>query len=267
MSFLRINRQERVLRITLNRPDKRNALTTAMCHELVDAVEGVQDDAGIGSVLIDAEGRAFCAGMDLDEAVADKAQNSIAIHEKLFSSGRTSRKPIVACIAGPALGGGVGLVAQAHAAVAAQGALFGLTEIRTGLWPFLVYRSLQAAVGPRRAVELSLTGRLFSTQEALSWGLIHQVAPAFEIEDRAEAVARDISRASPEAVRLGIAYVHDSRGKSWEEAGKVAAALREACAAGLDFKEGVAAFHEQREPHWPSMPPGTYVGTSEPPPA
>ena len=83
MSFLRINRHERVLRITLNRPDKRNALTTAMCHELVDAVEGVQDDADIGSVLIDAEGRAFCAGMDLDEAVADKAQNSIAIHEKL----------------------------------------------------------------------------------------------------------------------------------------------------------------------------------------
>lgn len=267
MSFLRINKQERVLRITLNRPDKRNALTTAMCHELVDAVESIQDNAAIGSVLIDAEGRAFCAGMDLDEAVADKTQNSIAIHEKLFSLGRTSRKPIIVCIAGPALGGGVGLVAQAHVAVAAQGALFGLTEIRTGLWPFLVYRSVEAAVGPRRAVELSLTGRLFSTQEALSWGLIHQVAPAFEIEDRAEAVARDISRASPEAVRLGIAYVHGSRGESWEEAGKVAAALREACAAGPDFTEGVAAFHEQREPHWPSMPSGTYVGTSEPPPA
>ena len=87
MSFLRINKQERVLRITLNRPDKRNALTTAMCHELVDAVESIQDNAAIGSVLIDAEGRAFCAGMDLDEAVADKTQNSIAIHEKLFSSG------------------------------------------------------------------------------------------------------------------------------------------------------------------------------------
>ena len=91
MSFLRISRHERVLRITLNRPDKRNALTTAMCHELVDAVEGVQDDADIGSVLIDAEGRAFCAGMDLDEAVADKAQDSIAIHERLFSLGAPRR--------------------------------------------------------------------------------------------------------------------------------------------------------------------------------
>jgi enoyl-CoA hydratase/carnithine racemase len=267
MSFLRINKQERVLRITLNRPEKRNALTIAMCHELVDAVEGAQDKVDIGSILMDAEGRAFCAGMDLDEAIADKAQESLAIHEKLFSLGRTSRKPIVACIAGPALGGGVGLVAQAHVAVAAQGALFGLTEIRSGLWPFLVYRSVEAAIGTRRVLELSLTGRLFSTQEGLSWGLIHQVVPAFEVEDRAEAVARELSRASPAAVRLGFAYVHESRGKSWEDAGKTAAALRETCAGGPDFIEGVAAFHEHREPRWPSMPSGTYVETSEPPAA
>jgi enoyl-CoA hydratase/carnithine racemase len=267
MSFLRINKQERVLRITLNRPEKRNALTVGMCRELVDAMEIVQDDANIGSILLDAEGRAFCAGMDLDEAVADKAQESIAIHERLFSLGRVSRKPIVACIAGPALGGGVGLVAQAHVAVAAQGALFGLTEIRTGLWSFLVYRSVEAAIGSRRAFELSLTGRLFSTQEGLSWGLLHHVAHAFEVEDRAEAVAREISRASPDAVRLGIAYVHGSRGKSWEDAGKVAAVLRETCAGGPDFREGVAAFHDHREARWPSMPAGTYAETTEPPAA
>jgi enoyl-CoA hydratase/carnithine racemase len=264
MSFLRINKQERVLRLTLNRPDKRNALTSTMCRELLEAIEGAQDTVDIGSILLDAEGRAFCAGMDLDEAAADSAQQSIAIHEKLFSLGRRSRKPIVACIAGPALGGGVGLIAQAHVAVAAQGALFGLTEIRSGLWPFLVYRSMEAAVGPRRTLELSLTGRLFSTQEALSWGLIHQVAPAFEVDDRAEAVARELSRASPTAVRLGFSYVHESHGKSWEDAGKVAAALREACAADPDFTEGVAAFHEHREARWPSMPAGTYADKSEP---
>jgi enoyl-CoA hydratase/carnithine racemase len=264
MNLLHINKQERVLRVTLSRPDKRNALTSAMCHELVEAIDGAQGDVGIGSILVDAEGPAFCSGMDLDDALADKKQLSIAIHEKLFSLGRTSRKPIVACIAGPALGGGVGLIAQAHVAVAAQGALFGLTEIRSGLWPFLVYRSIEAAVGPRRALELSLTGRLFSTQEALSWGLIHQVAPAFEVDDRAEAVARELSRASPTAVRLGFSYVHESRGKSWEEAGKVAGALREACASDADFTEGVAAFHEHREARWPSMPPGTYADKAEP---
>jgi enoyl-CoA hydratase/carnithine racemase len=264
MSFVRINKQERVLRVTLNRPDKRNALTSAMSHELVEAIEGAQDDVTIGSILLDAEGPAFCSGMDLDEAVADKKQQSIAIHEKLFSLGRRSRKPIVACIAGPALGGGVGIIAQAHVAVAAQGALFGLTEIRSGLWPFVVYRSIEAAVGARRALELSLTGRLFSTQEAMSWGLIHQVAPAFEADDRAEAIARELSRASPTAMRLGFAYAHESRGKSWEESGRLAATLREACASDADFTEGVAAFHQHREARWPSMPAGTYADTPEP---
>lgn len=258
MSFLRIHKEKRILRITLNRPDKRNALTMAMCQEIVDAVESAQDKPDIGSILIDAEGRSFCAGMDLDEAVADKSQRSIATHERLFSIGRTSRKPIVACVAGPALGGGVGLIAQAHVAVAAQGALLGLTEIRSGLWPFLVYRSMEAAVGPRRTLELSLTGRLFSTQEALVWGLIHQIAPAFEVDDRAEAIARELSRASPDAIRLGFSYVSQSREKTWDDAGKIAAALRGNCAAGADFEEGVAAFHEHREPRWPSMPPGTY---------
>lgn len=264
MSFLQIEKQQRILRITLNRPEKRNALNIAICTELVEAVARAQDDPSVGSILIAAAGPSFCAGMDLDEAIADKEQKSIAIHERLFSLGRASRKPIVACVAGPALGGGVGLVAQAHIAVAAQGALFGLTEIRIGLWPFLVYRCVEAAMGARRALELSLTGRLFSSPEALSWGLVHQTAPAFEVEDRAEAVAREISKASPEAIRLGMAYVQSSRGKSWEEAGGIAATLREACASGRDFPEGVRAFHDHREPRWPGMPEGTYDDTVQP---
>jgi enoyl-CoA hydratase/carnithine racemase len=264
MSLLLIEKEDRVLHVTLNRPEKRNAFNIAMCRELIDTIEQAQDDSGVGSILIDGAGRVFCAGMDLDEATAEKGESSIVIHERLFSLGRTSQKPIVACVNGPALGGAVGLIAQAQVAVAAQGALFGLTEIRTGIWPFLVYRCVEEAIGPRRTLELSLTGRLFSTQEALAWGLIHQVAHAFEVEDRAGAIARDIAKASPEAIHLGLAYVHGSRDKSWDEAGQLAATLREACTSGADFKEGVAAFHQHREPHWPSMPPGTYTKPPEP---
>jgi enoyl-CoA hydratase/carnithine racemase len=196
--------------------------------------------------------------MDLDEASSEKSDEILAVHEKLFSIGGKTLKPIVACIGGPALGGGLGLVAQAHVAVAAQGALFGLTEIRSGIWPFLVYRSVEAAIGPRRTLELSLTGRLFSTHDALAFGLIHQVAHAFEVEDRAGAIARDIAKASPEALRLGLEYIRESRNKSWEEAGRLAAKLRQECTSGADFREGVAAFHQHREARWPSMPTGTY---------
>jgi enoyl-CoA hydratase/carnithine racemase len=254
MSLLLVKREDRVLHLTLNRPQKRNALNIEMCRMLVETIDSVQHDPGVGVILIDAAGRVFSAGMDLDEATASEVDRSIGIHEKLFSIGRESRKPIVACVNGPALGGGLGLVAQAHVAVAAQGSLFGLTEIRTGIWPFLVYRSIEAAIGARRTLELSLTGRLFSTQEALAWGLIHQAAHAFEMDDRAAAISRDIARSSPEGIRLGMEYVLQSRNKSWIQAGEIAAGLRRLSTASPDFKEGVAAFHEHREPQWPSMP-------------
>ena len=259
MSFLLAQKEERVLHLTLNRPEKRNAMNAEMCNFLVDSISRAQSDESIGAILLDAKGRVFCAGMDLDEAISVQGVESTAIHEELFSLGRKSKKPIVVCVNGPAMGGGVGLVAQAHVAIAAQGSLFGLTEIRIGMWPFVVYRSIEATVGARRALELSLTGRLFSTHEALSWGLIHQVAHAFEVEDRASAIARDISKASPVAVNLGMEYVHGSRCKTWTQAGDLASKLRAKSMVSADFKEGVAAFHSKREPHWPSMPPATYT--------
>lgn len=259
MSLVIIEKEDRVLHLTLNRADKRNALNGEMCNTIVDAVTRAQGDESVGAVLLDGRGRVFCAGMDLDEAVSAEGIEKTAIHEELFSLGRKSKKPIVVCVCGPAMGGGVGLIAQAHVAIAAQGSLFGLTEVRIGMWPFLIYRSIEAAVGARRALELSLSGRLFSTQEALTWGLIHQVAPAFEAEDRAAAAARDISKMSPAAVALGMEYVHGSRCRTWTQAGDLAAKLRAKSMVSADLKEGVAAFHEKREPHWPSMPANTYT--------
>lgn len=264
MSLVSIEREDRVLHLTLNRPDKRNALNWEMCNNIVDAITCAQTDESIGAILLDGRGRVFCAGMDLDEAVSPHGVESTAIHEELFSLGRKSKKPIVACVCGPAMGGGVGLVAQAHVAIAAQGSLFGLTEIRIGMWPFVIYRSIEATVGARRALELSLTGRLFSAQEALTWGLIHQVAHAFEVEDRASAVARDLSKMSPTAIALGMEYVHGSRCKTWTQAGDLASKLRAKSMVSPDLKEGVAAFHQKREPHWPSMPSPIRVASATP---
>jgi enoyl-CoA hydratase/carnithine racemase len=266
MSLLLIEKEDRVLHVTLNRPGKRNAINMAMCQELIQVLEEVQTDAAIGSVLLDAAGRVFCAGVDLDEAAASPTRENLAPYEKLFSIGRCSKKPIVACVNGPALSTGVGLVAQTHVAVAAQGALFGLPEIRTGTWPFIIFRSVEAAIGARRTLELSLTGRLFSAQEALAWGLIHQTAHAFEVEDRAGAIARDLAKASPDAVRFGFEYFHRSRNKTWDEVAETVLDLRQQCNAAPDFREGVAAFHKHREPHWPSMPSGTYTEAPEPVP-
>ncbi len=249
---LDINREGRVLRLTLNRPEKRNALDTETCLKLADAVEEAQHDRSVGSILIESTGQVFCAGMDLDEVLAPDAASRTSIHERVFTMGARSVKPIVAAVQGPALGGGVGLIANAHFAVAAQGTSFGLTEVRIAMWPFVIFRCVQRAVGERRATELALTTRIFSAQDALTWGLIHEVAPAVEVDDRGWAIANQLAHSSSEAIQSGLAFVRDARSLSEEDAGTLAHSMRAKAFESADFREGVIAFKEKRKPVWPS---------------
>ncbi|MGA8025597.1 MAG: enoyl-CoA hydratase/isomerase family protein [Bryobacteraceae bacterium] len=249
----------RVLHVTLNRPDKRNALTWEMCSGIVKAVSSAQEREDVGCILISAIGQVFCAGMDLDEAVELHGADLAAIHEDLFTIGATSLKPIVVCVNGPALGGGLGLAAQGHVILAAQGAVFGLPEIKIGLWPFLVYRAVEAALGPARTLEISLLGRMFPAHDAMQWGLVHQICAPSEVGDRARGLARELAKASPAAIAAGMQYFHDSREKSSKEAGELAASLRVKLMESEDFREGYAAFKQKREPRWPSMPNEFYA--------
>ena len=251
--------EQRVLEITLNRPDKRNALSASMCQEIVKAVQSAQKRKDIGAILIGSAGRAFCAGMDLDEAAGMEEDSLAALHEDLFTMGAGSLKPIVMCVNGPALGGGLGLVAQGHVVVAGDGSTFGLPEIRLGLWPFLVYRAVETALGVRRTLEMSLTGRVIHAQDALNWGMAHYLYPNAEAGEKAKALAREIAKASPVAVAAGMQYRRNSRGKSWEESGQLAKELRQAVMQGADFKEGYDAFKQKREPRWPEIPPDFYT--------
>ncbi|MGE5648226.1 MAG: enoyl-CoA hydratase/isomerase family protein [Acidobacteriota bacterium] len=247
---MEINLEDHVLRVTLNRPEKRNALSLAMCGELADALERAEADDSIGCVLLEAKGKVFCAGMDLDEALEGDAAAHSAAHERVFTFGSRLSVPVVAAAGGPALGGGLGLLANAHIVVAAQGASFGLTEIRLGMWPFVVYRAVARAIGERRAVELGLTGRIFGTQEALAWGLVQHVVPAFELDDRAWRIASSIASFSRDTVRRGMAFVNESRGLGAAEAGALAARARKPVFEGPDFREGVEAFRQKRPPKW-----------------
>jgi enoyl-CoA hydratase/carnithine racemase len=247
---LETSREGRVLRITIARPEKRNALTSEMCAGIADIIDTAQDDATVGAILIESKGDVFCAGMDLDEATSPNAAENTATHQRLFTMGVRTRKPIVAAIQGPALGGGVGLVCNAHIAVAAHGCSFGLTEIRIGMWPFVIYRSVVQAVGERRALELSLTGKIFQVPEAIQYGLIHEAAQPIELDDRATAIAMHVAEMSPFAIRHGLEYVQQTHGMDPVTAAPVALDIRRAAFASEDFHEGVAAFREKRRPHY-----------------
>ena len=248
----------RVLHLTLNRQGKRNALTGEMCMGIVHAIEEAQRRDDIGAILLSAAGSVFCAGMDLDEVSDSNATDLLEAHDRVFTIGATSLKPLVISVNGAALGGGLGLVAQGHVVIASELAVFGLPEIRIGLWPLVVYRAVESALGSRRTLELSLTGEFVRPPQALDWGLVHQSCPSAEIAERGKVIARELAKASPQALTTGMRYFHESRGKSWKEAGELAGKLRTELMASGDFKEGVAAFKEKREPRWPSMPPEFY---------
>jgi enoyl-CoA hydratase/carnithine racemase len=248
-------REGRLLRLTLNRPHKRNALDTALCRALVTALDEAAADPAVGAILLTARGTAFCAGMDLAEiaqsAEAGEPAELNEVHEQLFTIGSRLAKPLVAGVHGPALGGGTGLVANCHIVVAGPQATFGLTEIRLGLWPFLVFRAVAGALGERRTLELSLTGRVFGPGEARDLSLVHEVAP--DAVGRATEIARELAGFSPTAIKKGMAFVQRVRGLEWREAGVIAREVRNQVFAGEDFREGLRAFLEKRAPRWPSL--------------
>ena len=239
-------RDERLLRLTLNRPAKRNALNSELCHALVHALDRAENDPETGAILIDAAGPTFCAGMDLVEALAPDAAEQTAIHERLFTAGARARKPIVMAVQGAALAGGTGLVANAHIAIAAEDATFGLTEIRIAMWPYVVFRAMKLAIGERRTLELSLTGRVFGAAEALQHGLVHRVVPSTGLAHAALEVARTLSRASASTIARGLEYVQRSRELSWDESGELAHQLRALNFQSADFTSAVRAFRQKR---------------------
>lgn len=249
--MLQTMRHGRVLQLTLDRKEKRNALNRELCRAILEAAEGAAHDPGVGAILLTGNGKSFCAGMDLDEAAGGATPETNILHERLFTLGTRISKPLIAAVQGAALGGGTGVVANCHIVIAEPDATFGLTEIRLGLWPFLVYRAVGMALGERRTLEMSLTGRIFGSAEACDLGLVHEVAP--DVGKRALEVAETVAGLSPTAIQNGLSFVQEVRGMNREDTGRVARRVRDKVFASADFQEGLRAFREKRAPRWPSL--------------
>ena len=184
----------RLRRIALAAPEKRNVLDAALADSFLREMAEAAEDPGTGAILIEADGPMFCGGIDPASPPSPD----------LFTIGRGAAKPIVVAVKGAAVSAGLALIANAHVAIAAQGCTFGLTDIREGRWNQGVIQAVAEAVGQRRAMELALTGRIFSTADAAAWGLVHLVAPAFELDDRATEIATALANAHPDVVRATL---------------------------------------------------------------
>jgi methylglutaconyl-CoA hydratase len=241
----------RVVRVAINRPDKRNALNVETCRDLLAVFERSAFDPGIGAILLVGNGPAFCAGMDLEEVLLADQGELTGLHERLFTAIDRARKPIVAGVTGAALAAGMGLAANAHVVIAAPDARFGLTEIRIGLWPVIVFRALVRAIGERRATELSLTGRTIGADEAMQFGLVAEISNDPKL--KAFETAKKLSEFSPAAISTGLEYIDRVRALGWMEAAPIGHRMRDDLMATADFAEGVRAFMEKRPPEWPSL--------------
>ncbi len=257
-SFLCVQTVSGVARLTLNRPEKRNALTRALLTDLLVQVRKAAADDAVRIVVLDSTGDVFCAGMDLAEmqevALSPEPEEFWRQDSQLFcdvlSALFEAPKPVVCVAQGPVLAGGVGLMLACDMVLAAETARFSLPEPRRGITASIVTPLLAYRVGAARASALLLSGESFSAARALDSGLCHDVVPAEKLHERTEALTASILTGSPMALAESKRQLIDSAGA------EITAQLQRAVEASAvargtdDAREGLAAFLEKRSPNW-----------------
>ena len=236
-----------VARITLNRPEKRNAITSEMMSALRDALDRASHDTAIRLLLIRGAGKDFCAGLDLSEVLksAESAEASLASARRLgnlYIAMRRHPKPIIAAVQGRALGGGAGIATASDLILAAESAQFGYPEVKLGFIPAIVATMLHRAVNERQAMELALTGEPLSASRAHAIGLINRVIPDAEFEAAVESYVSTLAGQSATAMSMSKALLYETDGLSFEASIEAGVRANVQARTTEDFKRGVARF-------------------------
>jgi methylglutaconyl-CoA hydratase len=241
--------------ITLNRPEKRNALSFQLVEEILSALDEVEKSEALVVILTGA-GKAFCAGLDLDELKsligkthaenAGDSRRMVQIFRRLYDF----PKPTIAAVNGAAIAGGTGLATMCDFTLAVPEAKFGYTEVRIGFVPAIVSSILVWQVGHKIARDLLLSGRIFDAEEAHHFGLVNEIVPAENLMTRACELAAQLMENSPTSVRqtkrLINGFIAKALDQQIEDAVEQNAGIRQT----EDFKEGVSSFLEKRKPRW-----------------
>lgn len=240
-----------VLHLTLNRPDKRNAIDAAMVSALLAALERADLDAGVRVVALRGAGQDFCAGADLAELLGS-ADRSPAANEasaaqlgEVFLRMRRLPKPVVAAVHGRALAGGCGLATACDLVVAHADATFGYPEVRRGFVPAMVMAMLRRAVGEKVAFDLVVTGRSLSAEEARALGLVSRVVPVERFEGEVAALLRELAGASGTALAFTKRQLYEIDGMGFEQAIALGARVNAVARATPDFRKAVSEFLEK----------------------
>ena len=239
--------------ITINRPEKRNALHAGVIALMRDGLRQAHADPEVRSIVVTGAGdKAFCAGGDLQPGkgfVFDFAKPN-ADYADLMREAQNATLPIIARINGTCMAGGMGLLCMADMAISADHALFGLPEVKVGVFPMQVLSLLQDLV-PRRTVrEWALTGEPLSAAQALDAGLLNHVVPAAELDAKTDWLLARLVDKSPTAIRRGKYAMRAMASMSFDEGIAYTESQIALLAMTEDAKEGLAAFNERRKPVW-----------------
>jgi enoyl-CoA hydratase/carnithine racemase len=239
--------------ITLDRPDRRNALGLDLMGEFVQALDGLRDDCAV--VVVDARGPAFSAGHDLAEMTGrddDFYGELFAVCTEMMLRLHQVPQPVIAKVQGVATAAGCQLVAACDLAVAAAEATFATPGVRIGLFCSTPMVPLTRAIGRKRALQMLLTGEAIDAATALGWGLVNRVVPATELDAAVDELADQILRFSPHVIGLGKRAFYDQIERAEPDAYALVQPVMAANAADPDAQEGISAFLEKRQPIWPT---------------
>jgi methylglutaconyl-CoA hydratase len=252
MSVVLVEKQSpQISVLTLNRPERRNALTIELMTELTAAIEAASADPSQRVVILRGAGKAFCTGLDLEEAaVTEKAHVSAATVGRMLLALANTRLVTIAVLHGAAVAGGAGIMSACDFVIAAERTKIGYPEVRRGLVPGLVMTFLRRQLRERDLRELVFAGELIEAERAREIGLVNRVVPASELENETQKIIASVLQGAPGAIANSKRLMQELWSSSVEE--DVDCALRYHLEAreSAESKEGIKAFLEKRPPNW-----------------
>lgn len=253
---IRYEVRENIATITLNLPEMRNPMTEELVEELVDAIVTSDQDESVHVMIVTGAGKAFSAGGNINEFKENFEKEVPELYlegkksNELFKLGATVQTPMIAAVNGAALGGGTGLAAMCHLAIATKSAKLGLTELRLGIVPFVILPWVRRAVGDRKVMEMMLKAEIYSADQAADYGLIHQVVEDERFDEEVWKTAQTVASHSPLAVKLALDSYFQTEQMDFMKSFDYLSTLRTVLFKSDDLREGASAFLEKRAPQW-----------------
>jgi enoyl-CoA hydratase/carnithine racemase len=236
--------------ITLNRPEKKNALNNVMMNELNYALAYAKQESSIRVVVVAAEGNIFCAGADLTRTKSESNVPKLKNNDDISLSLRHLYKPVICKIQGSVYAGALLIVSNSTHAIAVKEAEFSAPEIHRGLWPFMVMAGLFRVMPKRAGLDFIMRGQPIDASKAEKFGLINQSVNKEYLDETVNSLAKELASLAPETMQFGLEAYEKQDSKSFNEALPYLQEQIAKCFEGKDAKEGISAFLEKRKPNW-----------------